>query len=250
MKNKINILLEELFDKYTLEKRTSVMKDLIPILWFGDVEAYGRSPKKIITVSLNPSNNEFGNLAKGINNTTLYRFPDYVGTIDSLKLAYDNYFKKDKNPYNAWFKASFGSVLQSFSASHYEGNINTAIHTDIAIPYATNPTWTGLTREDKEYFEPIGQKIWHDLVTILEPDLILISASKDFQNKITFPKIYDSWQVILEKEKAPVLYNQVNINDKVTDVIFQTQGRKPFLNMNKDEKLNLSNILEKINEKP
>lgn len=243
METKIKVLLTELFEEYSLEKSASVMKDLIPILWFGDSEAYAKSPKKIITVSLNPSNNEFGNLSKGINYTTSYRFPDYIGTIESLKLAYNNYFKQGKNPYNAWFKASFGSVLSSFSASHYNGKLNTALHTDIAIPYATDPTWTGLTRVDKEYFEPIGQKIWHDLVNILEPDLILISASKDFQNKITFPKINDSWRVILLKEKAPVLYNQIKINNKLTDVIFQTQGRKPFLNMNKDEKLNLKNYL-------
>ncbi len=64
MESKIKLLLAELFEKYSLEKRSCVMKVLIPILWFGDFEAYIKSPKKIITVSINPSNNEFGNLSK------------------------------------------------------------------------------------------------------------------------------------------------------------------------------------------
>ena len=50
--------------------------------------------------------------------------------------------------------------------------MNNALHTDIAIPYATDPTWKGLTKAQKLCLEPIGQKFWHDLITILEPDII------------------------------------------------------------------------------
>jgi hypothetical protein len=34
------------------------------------------------------------------------------------------------------------------------------------------------------------------------------------------------------------------VNNKITDVVFQTQGRKPFLNMTKEEKINIKNTLE------
>jgi hypothetical protein len=241
---KISDLVESINNKYKNEQNSSVIKKQIPILWFGDLNKYLKSEKRILTVSLNPSNNEFGNPKKKISYSTQYRFLDYNGSIESLILAYNNYFKKDKNPYNAWFKASFSAILQSFDASHYDLAKNNALHTDIAIPYATDPTWTGLTNLEKLYFEPIGQKIWHNLIEILEPDIILISASGGFQNKILFPKMQEHWEVIIQKEKYPVLFNQFKVNNKITDVIFQTQGRKPFLNMTKEQKINIKNTLE------
>jgi hypothetical protein len=241
---KISDLVESINNKYKNEQNFSVIKKQIPILWFGDLNKYLKSEKRILTVSLNPSNNEFRNPKKKISYSTQYRFPDYNGSIESLILAYNNYFKKDKNPYGAWFKASFGAILQSFDASHYDINKNNALHTDIAIPFATDPTWTGLTNLEKLYFEPIGQKIWHNLIEILEPDIILISASRGFQNKFLFPKMHEHWEVLIQKEKYPVLFNQFKVNNKITDVIFQTQGRKPFLNMTKEEKINIKNALE------
>jgi hypothetical protein len=240
----INKIVSECLIEYNSNHSTSVIKDLIPILWFGDLNKYLNSEERILTVSLNPSNNEFGNPKKKISYSIQYRFPDYNGSIESLILAYNNYFKKNKNPYNSSFKSSFGAILQSFDASHYDLAKNNALHTDIAIPYATDPTWTGLTNLEKLYFEPIGQKIWHNLTEILEPDIILISASGGFQNKILFPKMHEHWEVIIPKEKYPVLFNQFKLNNKITDVIFQTQGRKPFLNMTKEEKINIKNTLE------
>jgi hypothetical protein len=240
----INKVVTETFNEYNSIHSDSVIKDLIPILWFGDMSKYLNSDNKIVTVSLNPSNNEFGNIKKGIAYTTQYRFPDYDGAIESLITSFNNYFKLERNPYNSWFKASFSAILHSFDASHYDLAKNNALHTDIAIPYATDPTWTGLTNLEKLYFEPIGQKIWHNLIEILEPDIILISASGGFQNKILFPKIHEYWEVIIQKEKYPVLFNQFKVNNKITDVIFQTQGRKPFLNMTKEEKINIKNTLE------
>lgn len=237
-------LVEVVYNNYKEQNHNCVVKNQLPILWFGDLNKYQNSLNKIVTVSLNPSNNEFGNLKKGIAYNTQYRFPDYNGSMVSLVSAYNNYFKTNKNPYNSWFKASFAVILESFNASHYDNALNNALHTDIAIPYATDPAWTGLTNAEKHYFEPIGQRIWHDLITILEPDIILISASGGFQNKILFPKTHESWKVIIPKEKYPVLFNQFKVNDKIVDIVFQTQGRKPFLNMNREEKLNLKNILE------
>jgi hypothetical protein len=237
-------LLNSLEEFETIKYNNFIVQKSIPILWFGDLNKYLNSDAKIVTVSLNPSNNEFGNIKKGIAYNTQYRFPDYMGSSESLITAYNNYFKNNRNPYHSWFKASFGTILQSFDASHYDNATNNALHTDIAIPYATDPTWTGLSKAEKLYFEPIGQKIWHNLIEILEPDIILISASGGFQNKILFPKMHEHWEVIIQKEKYPVLFNQFKVNNKITDVIFQTQGRKPFLNMTKEEKMNIKNTLE------
>lgn len=237
-------LIEVVYKNYQEQNHNCVLKNQLPILWFGDLNKYYNSNNKIVTVSLNPSNNEFGNLKKGIAYNTQYRFPDYNGSMGSLVSAFNNYFKTNRNPYHSWFKASFGAILQSFDASHYDNALNNALHTDIAIPYATDPTWTGLTNAEKKYFEPIGQKIWHELINILEPDIILISASGGFHNKILFPKVYENWEAIMKKEKYPVLFNQFKVNNKIVDVIYQTQGRKPFLNMTKEEKMNIKNTLE------
>lgn len=244
MNTKVENYVEEALADYKHEQMPSALKNLLPILWFGDMNKYLSSENKIVTVSLNPSNNEFGNIKKGVTYSTQYRFPDYDGTIESLVNALNNYFKLDRNPYHSWFKASFGAILQSFDASHYDVNKNNALHTDIAIPYATDPTWTGLSNSEKNYFEPKGQRIWHELIKILEPDIILISASGGYQNKILFSKINEYWKVLIQKEKYPVLFNQFRVNNKITDVIFQTQGRKPFLNMTKEEKINIKNTLE------
>ena len=64
MRPKIIDLIVSSFDKYSKEQNLSVIKNQIPILWFGDYDKYKTSNKKIITVSLNPSNNEFGNIKK------------------------------------------------------------------------------------------------------------------------------------------------------------------------------------------
>ena len=243
MTNELQLLVDKVLNDYKQENKSSVLKNLIPILWFGDLNKYSNSQIKIVTVSLNPSNNEFGNLKKDISYNTQYRFPEFTGSTESLISAYNNYFKAHSNPYDSWFKASFGAILESFDASHYDHCANNALHTDIAIPYATDPTWTGLTNAEKKYLEPIGQKNWHDLIAILEPDIILISASRGFQNRIFFPKTIESWEVIISKEKHPVLFNNIKVNNKNVDVIFQTQGRKPFLNMTKEEKMNFRHIL-------
>jgi hypothetical protein len=243
--NNIISLIEQVNDDFLLtDFPRCIVPSSFPIIWFGDIKSFLNSETKIITVSLNPSNNEFGNSKKNIPYSTQFRFPDYDGSIESLITAFNNYFKLGRKPYNSWFKASFSAILESFDASHYDIAKNNALHTDIAIPYATDPTWTGLTNAEKQYFEPIGQKIWHDLINILEPDIILISASGGFQNKILFPKVHENWEVIIPKEKYPVLFNQIKVNNKISDVIFQTQGRKPFLNMTKEEKMSIKNTLE------
>lgn len=40
-------------------RKTCIVQDSIPILWFGDMEAYCHSKRKIVTVGLNPSLQEF-----------------------------------------------------------------------------------------------------------------------------------------------------------------------------------------------
>lgn len=217
-----------------------IVPNSIPIIWFGNAEKYLKSELKIITVSLNPSDIEFKEV-KTDTPSTNFRFSEFDGTAESIYRSYNNYFTT--NPYNTWFKSSFDAVLKSFSASHYDNAINTAIHTDIGCPYATNPTWGGLTKGEKSILEPIGTKSWHNLVEIIEPDLILISASPKYEKKIQFPQVGD-WSIINIKSKSPLLRGEFKIsNIKKAVVLFQVQGRKPFLQTSKEEKLKFKQYL-------
>jgi hypothetical protein len=236
-KELIKLLTMELNDFNSMKNLHWIVPNSIPIVWFGDAEKYFGSDIKIITVSLNPSDIEFKE-HKTASPSPKLRFPDFNGSVTSLYNAYNNYFLK--NPYNSWFKASFGAVLESFNASHYDNAINTALHTDIGSSYATNPTWTGLSNSDKNILEPIGAKSWHSLVKILEPDIILFSASKNFEEKITFPQI-GNWLSIDVKAKSPLLKGKFKLsNTKLAILLFQVQGRKPFLQTSKEEKLKIN----------
>jgi hypothetical protein len=230
----LNLITNEFNDFKKLNFRHNLVPNSVPIVWFGNAEKYFKSELKIITVSLNPSDIEF-KINKTSLPTTNLRFPDYNGSIASLYTAYNNYFLT--NPYNSWFKASFGSVLTSFGASHYDNALNTALHTDIGCSYATSPTWTGLTNTEKNILELIGAKSWHSLVQILEPDVILFSASNNFENKISFPQV-GNWTSINVNSKSPLLKGTFKVSQiKNFIVLFQVQGRKPFLQTSKDEKL-------------
>lgn len=236
----INLIKAENNNFISLNYSNNVVLNSIPILWFGNYEKYKSSDLKIITVSLNPSDNEF-KIKKSDPYSVNYRFPSFNGTDNSLFVAYNEYFSK--NPYNSWFKASFKSVLESFEASHYNGASNTALHTDIGSPYATSPTWSGLSAAIKLKLEQMGSKSWHDLVKILEPDIILFSASYSFEKKIRFKQIA-KWKEIDVKADRPLLSAKFQINSqKKTSVLFQVQGRKPFLKTNKEEKIKFNQYI-------
>ncbi len=233
-KDLVNLIQQEFNQFILLNYSNSIVPNSIPIVWFGDSKRYFASEIKIITVSLNPSDNEF-RLKKNDPYSTSYRFSSYDGTIKNLYKSYNEYFSNGHS-YDSWFKASFKSVLKGFCASHYNVEINTALHTDIGSPYATNPTWSGLNPLDRQKLEPLGSASWHKLITILEPDVILFSASESFEEKIMFPQL-GVWREIDVSANRPLLSGKFQIvNTKTTAVLFQVQGRKPFLKTARDEK--------------
>lgn len=215
--------------------------EILPILWFGDRKAYEASPLRVITVGLNPSDrefrpNDFTEVSKD------FRFPDYDGTDAGLEKALNNYFVY--NPYNAWFKSSFGAVLQSFNASFYTGSVNTAIHTDICSPWATIPTWSKLPPTQQIELETEGYTIWKKLISELLPDIILFSSSAGHQNKIDFPSNQPDWTVRDVGIKRPLLIREFTIGAKKCTVLFHVQGRKPFLQLPRSIKLSLNQFIK------
>jgi hypothetical protein len=73
------------------------------------------------------------------------------------------------------------------NASYYSDRPNRALHTDIASPWATDPTWSHLTACDKSVLSIEGIPIWLALVMALQPHLIIASISKTFINNLGIP---------------------------------------------------------------
>ena len=157
-----------------------VVDPAIPVLYFGDREAYYSSPLRIITVGLNPSRAEFPR------DDPFKRFPlahGQDGRSDDYLAALDTYFKTD--PYSSWF-SSYEWLLQGLDSSYYPGAMSTALHTDLCSPVATDPTWTRLDRNVRGTLTADGLVLWHELVTLLRPDVILVSIARAYLDKIEF----------------------------------------------------------------
>lgn len=155
-----------------------IPNDIIPIYWFGDRKAYEKSKVKVITVGLNPSDKEFREKADDSFSTHL-RFPLYEkAKPNSLTLALNAYFKT--NPYH-WFDA-FENVLNGMGVSYHDKREFPcrALHTDICSPWATDPTWSKLSKNDKETLYADGHHQWIQLVAELKPDIIVSSVSREY----------------------------------------------------------------------
>lgn len=177
------------FLNYKSTSSNSVAHPSIPILWFGDVEKYRKSDKKILTIAINPSNKEFSTNGKAPYDISL-RFPK-ANTISlnsplstpNMQDYYDamnSYFKE--NPYSSWFN-NFERPLNYIGASYYPSNDFTrqAIHIDICAPIATDPTWSKLDKSEQVKIESIFGKYFNLLLEELEPDVILVSINEVMQ---------------------------------------------------------------------
>jgi hypothetical protein len=204
--------------------------NILPIGWFGNVHSYQKSPLKIITVGLNPSDKEF----REHNNqdfSSHLRFPSYNNTTQSLFHALNEYFQLE-SAYTFWFNSSYNRLLRSLNSSYYGDLLNTVIHTDIASPFATSPTWARLNNEERNLIIEHGLQNWHNLVNILSPNLILISVSRGWENYINFNPI-NHWQIIPNiPANTPLKIRQYQLNNEyISSVIFMVQGRKPFMRL-------------------
>lgn len=163
----------------------------IPILYFGNRAGYMASACRVVTAGLNPSKTEFPSHAP------LSRFPAAAPAVDGrerdsarraalLAAALDSYFVED--PYRSWFNPAYGAFLHGLGASFYEGPAM-ALHTDLCSPLATDPTWSGLPDRSKTALAQNGVPLWHQLMAVLEPDIIVVSVARKLVDQITFPAI-------------------------------------------------------------
>ena len=169
----------------------------IPILFFGDLDAYCSSKTRVLTVGLNPSLREFPTEAP------FKRFP----LAESAKIsepgiyidALSAYFQIE--PYGRWFSA-FESMLNGMEASYYAGQFSTVLHTDICSSVATDPTWSGLDPMTRTALEKEGGPLWHALLKVLQPQIVVLSVAKSHLSRIQF-KALSEWKAIhVFKQKA------------------------------------------------
>jgi hypothetical protein len=224
------------------KSQSFVVNPSIPILYFGNEEAYRASDLKVITVGKNPSLNEF--LDKGLGKyNVLYRFPNFNGK--NYTSVWNEYFQK--RPLIQWFSA-FEPILNGMGCSYYQNNQfkNIVLHTDICSPIATDPTWSRLSNNQQQLLFTQGLQIWWDLVKDLAPDVILISIPKNLfmQNISTVfgQSIFTASHRANGKRRIrsyEVFRQYLNINNKLTNIVYGKANIKPFMDIDDNLKRKL-----------
>lgn len=205
--------------------REVVLEPAVPILYFGDRQAYAASPLRIITVALNPSKAEFPP------DDPFGRFPlaaDVEEAGDAYLAALDTYFKT--RPYARWFSA-FEALLRGLDASYYPGAENTALHTDLCSPVATDPTWSRIGEEARSGLMRRGVPLWHRLVEALEPDVIAISVARKHLDRIEFAsgEPFEISRLVEDRRRPYVTEGRwVDLGDHRSLLVFGRAANQPF----------------------
>lgn len=204
----------------------AVVEPSVPILYFGDLDAYLVSPIRVATVALNPSRVEFPT------DDPFKRFPQAEGVreMGSYLGALNDYFKIA--PYRGWF-ASFEPILNGMGASFYPRENITAIHTDLCSPVATDPTWSRLNKATRRELISQGVRLWHDLIREIRPDVLLISVARRHLEKIEFDRVGgpDELHRLEENRVRPYITQtwELQIHDGARSrVVFGRAANQPF----------------------
>jgi len=170
---------------------TAVVRPSIPLPYRGDRNRYASSALKVVTVALNPSRREF----PADDPFLRFRAAERVDLRNSGEPARASYLSALHDyfriaPYRTWFDW-FEQVLHGIGASFYDGAPNTAVHSDLCSPLATDPTWSKLDRE-KDALLADGIPLWHRLIEYLTPDVIIVSVAKHIRDRISYANP-DGW---------------------------------------------------------
>lgn len=161
-----------------------VPTECAPVLYFGDAQAYRRSPLRVVTVGLNPSDREFPR------SDPWRRFPAAQNRGGYLS-ALNGYFTTA--PLN-WFDC-FRELLRGLDASFSAGSTNQALHTDICSVVPTCPTWSKLPDQAQQDLAARGLRTWHELVAELRPHVIVASVRYGWLDRIRFDRL-GPWQPV------------------------------------------------------
>ena len=169
-----------------------VVNNSIPILWFGDLDSYFESERRIVTVALNPSNKEF--MDKGLVGVEV-RFPIAKTIVnkgildnndcDTYKRAMCEYFRTNRLSWFCSFERILNKLDSSYGGVFNPDAINTAIHIDIYSPVATTDKWSDLCQKGNDKTIINANSIpFTKLLSFLNPDVILISCNKNEISKL------------------------------------------------------------------
>jgi hypothetical protein len=245
-------LIDEAWRLYIQTSDPCVVRPSIPILYFGDLPQYAASPLKIITVALNPSHHEFPV------HDRFARFRPAAGIEPSAvdpstrtvyRAALDGYFLDQ--PYMRWF-VWFEHVLLGMGASYRGGEANTALHTDLCSPLATDPTWSRLNGQ-QDALALDGMALWHRLVDHLAPDVIVISVRGHYRDQIAFAD-RQNWQplVTIQREdstKRPyqALMQQATLpGGKETLLVFGPAAQQPFATLTQEARQRVGRSVREV----
>jgi hypothetical protein len=236
----VDALIRESWLNYEKHKDDDiVVTPSVPILFFGDSKGYFESELKVITVGLNPSRVEFPESDRYLRFGSAQEiYPQiidghcYQEYLDALNGYFTNH------PYKAWFN-SFEPILNGLEASYYKGSPNTALHTDLCSPLATDPTWSKLSHAQREMLRAEGTALWHKLVETLTPDVIITSVAESHLNNINFTRVGE-WRTIYtvaRKNPYNVKLMQINIGaERKATLVFGRAAQKPFATVSSADK--------------
>lgn len=246
-------LIDAAWANYRAFERSSfVVTPSIPILFFGDLQAYRRSERKIVTAALNPSRIEFPaddrfrrfRAVEGLHDQ-MRQGQHHAGYIEALS----SYFRCD--PYRRWFNC-FEPLLNGMHASYYGSHPNVALQTDLCSPLATDPTWKGLDPTARQQLMADGVELWHRLIELLAPDMIVVSLAWAHVAKIRFGRATD-WRVLATRRWRKdgtrlarphiVQEQQIVVGHRRIPLIFARAAHKPLGFLTDDDKVRLGRMI-------
>lgn len=173
--------------KYRDMQNSPIVSPSIPVFWFGDITKYqNESSKKVITLAINPSNDEFRLDKKDNYNFIRFKMGQEIYMKNNLnKLDKDVLFQTLNNyfmdmPYK-WFNrmetplncigSSYGEIIRSKKYSNH------AIHIDLC-PLSTKLKWGKISECIQEQLLIDFKDILNEFIKYLNPDIILSSLSE------------------------------------------------------------------------
>ena len=219
----------------------------VPILFFGDLDAYRASPLRVLTVGLNPSLREFPA------DEPFRRFPLAEGVTagepDLYLDALSAYFSTD--PLRDWFN-SFEHLLNGLGSSYYSGHPSTALHTDICSPVATDPTWRKLDAAARSALKTAGCPLWHTLLDLLRPHVVAVSVAESHLESIEFEALTE-WEVIHtfdrtgsgapRKQPIEVSARWYEVGGELSMFVFGRAAQKPLARLGDAQKHEMGSIV-------
>lgn len=224
-----------------------VIKDKMPIPFFGDVSAYRSAHTKVVTIGLNPS------AYRTPNTTTHSRLPA-LETEARLR----RYFRstKELNRWPGWF-AGYEDVLNGFGYSYLEGcepePRQVALHLDMCSPLATDPTWSSLPKAFRRNLEENGSLIFERLLKQLKPDLILVAASRRHVRSIWGDPYKEDWHSLcslskrLDGTKRRYPYRvKYRRKEGLPLIVFASGARTPFGGVAKIDRIEIGRAIGEL----